>query len=279
MGWGDEIMLSGEARAVALHTGKRVAVMARRGIRTPRWHEIWQQNPRFVPLEQMKRLGGDAVWIDNYPGKRPYIDYSGTDGQQYAWLPYQPPVGEIVLDAAERTYGNRYAGAIILEPNVKSHKQLNKDWGWENWRELMGMMPFEPWTQVGPSGTRIMPGARHAVTANTRLAAAVIAAAKVVVTTEGGLHHCAAVFKKPCIVIRGGFISPQVTGYAGQRDFYVEDDRWPLGCGMRVPCEHCRAAMESIKPEQVAAALIALLKPPAVSRQPSETSNEKRATP
>jgi len=94
-----------------------------------------------------------------------------------------------------------------------------------------------------------------------------LSGARAAVLQEGALHHAAAAVGTPAIVIRGGFISPKVTGYAGQVDFYVEDERWPLGCGYRVPCEHCKAAMESITPEQVAASLIELLQSQDTSRK------------
>jgi ADP-heptose:LPS heptosyltransferase len=80
-----------------------------------------------------------------------------------------------------------------------------------------------------------------------------------VISAEGGLHHCAAALGVPAVVIRGGFIGPRVTGYAGQVDLFVESAEWPLGCGVRSGCPHCAAAMESINRTMVAAALRKLL--------------------
>ena len=70
------------------------------------------------------------------------------------------------------------------------------------------------------------------------------------------MHHCAAAFGVPGIVIFGGFISPATTGYGCHVNLFTGGE----ACGMRIPCEHCADAMRKITPEQVAAALIALMK-------------------
>lgn len=260
MGWGDEIMVTGEARRLQSVNPARVAVMDPRGYRTARWHEIWEHNPRIASQDEVRRLKGAVQWLENCGGRRPYIDYAESNHQRWTWLPYEPVPGEIVLTVDEKGFAARHCDMVVIEPSVKSANQVNKDWGWSHWLALTDLMPHLPWVQIGPPGIRMLPRARHLVTRTTRLAAAAISQARAVVTHEGGLHHCAAAFGRPTVVIRGGFISPKVTGYAGQVDFYVEDKAWPLGCGMRVACQHCRSAMDSITPEKVAAALVTMLK-------------------
>lgn len=67
------------------------------------------------------------------------------------------------------------------------------------------------------------------------------------VTTEGGLHHAAAIFGIPAVVIYGGYISPRQTGYDGQVALFEGGEP----CGWRKPCPHCAAAMGKIEPERV----------------------------
>jgi ADP-heptose:LPS heptosyltransferase len=65
---------------------------------------------------------------------------------------------------------------------------------------------------------------------------------------EGGLHHGAAAVGIPAVVLFGGFIPPQVTGYkthvnlTGGADFF---------CGSLQACKHCAEAMERIKSKHV----------------------------
>jgi ADP-heptose:LPS heptosyltransferase len=85
-----------------------------------------------------------------------------------------------------------------------------------------------------------------------RDAAAVLATARAAVLPEGGLHHVCAAVGTSAVVIYGGYISPQVTGYEGQTAFFTGSG---LGCGMRVACTHCKQSMEAIAPEAVFEAL------------------------
>jgi ADP-heptose:LPS heptosyltransferase len=98
----------------------------------------------------------------------------------------------------------------------------------------------------------MLEGVEFIETPTLRHAAAIVARARAVVVPEGGLHHTAAVFNVPAVVIYGGFISPAVTGYAGQVSLFANDEKHPLGCGWRTPCDHCAKAMASITPEIVA---------------------------
>jgi hypothetical protein len=127
------------------------------------------------------------------------------------------------------------------------------------WRDEMGLGDYDLPFIVVPVSVNLLN-----VDAD---AAAVIARAQAVVVPEGGLHHTAAVFGTPAVVIYGGFISPEVTGYAGQTAMYAKSDEHPLGCGWRVPCTHCQQAMASIVPETVADELEKQLAKPAAGHQ------------
>lgn len=87
-------------------------------------------------------------------------------------------------------------------------------------------------------------------------ACAILSRASAYVGHEGGLHHAAAALGIPGVVIFGGFISPETTGY----DCHVNLFTGGNACGNRTPCMHCRDAMNRITPEAVAEALIGILK-------------------
>ena len=245
MGWGDELMVTGHARVMQEKDPRKVRVEYER----PRWFPAYNHNPRLAVPEE---YGNFQILRPRVNGLRPYCTNKTSD--RWTWKAYQPPVGELYLTPQELAFGAKYAGRIIVEPHIKGAASPNKQWGWMKWNKLAWLLTQRGIrvTQIGAPGVALLEGVEYIETPGLRHAAAVIAKAKAVVVPEGGLHHTAAVFGVPAVVIYGGFISPEVTGYAGQVSLFVKDDKHPLGCGWRVPCEHCAKAMASITPEIVA---------------------------
>ena len=64
---------------------------------------------------------------------------------------------------------------------------------------------------------------------------------------EGGVHHTAATVEAKGVVIFGGFIPPEITGY----DFHTNLFTGGEACGSRYSCKHCKAAMEAIGVDEV----------------------------
>ena len=234
-------MLTGRARELQELDPRRVRIV----YEWQRWHEAWHHNPRIAAPGE---VGDFQDLIAREDGLRPYI--AAKAAGRWTWRPYTPPRGELYFTQDELDFARRHEGRIIVEPNLKVGASPNKDWGWANWTALSRLMRaagIRP-TQLGPATSRRLPGADFVKTRTMRHAAAVIARARAAVLPEGGLHHVAAAVGAPAVVIFGGFISPQVTGYAEQRSIFTGGD---LGCGYRVPCPHCRQAMRQIDPEQV----------------------------
>lgn len=253
MGIGDEIMVTGEVRKLALaQPGVRVAI---RDMRKPvwhRWHPMWNNNPHIA----LPGRPYDLI-LDNAPGCRPYI--AAKSHRAWVWQEYGPERGEIFLSDPERALGRDMGDAVVIQPFIKASASPNKQWPVKNWQALIDLHPDWRWVQVGDGGDPTMSGVEFVRTLSFREACGIIAGARAVICQEGALHHAAAALGIPCVVIFGGFISPQVTGYASQRSLYVASDQHELGCGLRTPCFHCHRAMLSIRPEHVAAALMALL--------------------
>lgn len=252
MGWGDEVMVSGQCREMQARDPRRVKVEYERR----RWHEAWLHNPRIAGPDER---GDFQILRPREDWRRPYIEAKGPT--QWRWKAWGPPRGELYLTDEEKAFGAKYSGRVIVEPNIKPGASPNKQWGWVRWNKLAWLLGERGIrvTQLGTGGIPQLQGVEFMDTASMRLAAAVIERAKACVLPEGGLHHVAAVFETPSVVIYGGYISPAVTGYADQVNLFASSDEHPLGCGMRVPCRHCEMAMASISPETVAKRLMELL--------------------
>lgn len=247
MGIGDELMRAGEAgRRAKLAPGSRYRMLDKNG--NPMWHFVWDGNPHVAkPGEHCD----GSIGFTN--GVRDYIE-SHTK-EQYTFREYQPSPAYLPPHLISSALAERAAGAIVFNPTIKDRAPPNKQWDVGNWKSLVTNSPYR-WVRIGENvGGRRFGFGDFVQTISFWDAVSVMSGARAVVCHEGALHHAAAALGVPCVVLRGGFISPRVTGYEGQVDIYVEDARYPLGCGMRGECEHCKRAMASITTGRVLAAL------------------------
>lgn len=230
-------------------SGHRVWILDK--FRRPRWHPAWDGNPDLaLPHED-----GEFRVLLNCGGHRAYI--GGKTPERWIWNIHPPTPAQLVFSAREMMDAPRIDG-VVVEPNLKDRASPNKDWGWERWLAFAALCAAKkiPLVQLGPPGTRLLPGVQHVLTQTMREACAVLRKARAYVGHEGGLHHSAAALNVPAVVIFGGFISPSQTGYAAHRNLYTGGTH---ACGMRVPCAHCAAAMNLITPGRVLGQLEELL--------------------
>ena len=243
MGLGDEIMAAGAARRRQVAGDPRPVAILDRHAR-PRWHGLWEGNPRIARPEEVAR-GLDVQTIVNGPGCRPYIDYGRTTAMRWAYTDWRAAPGE--LYDIERAKPQEY---VIVEPHVKATASSNKDWGWGSWQALVNRLDLN-WVQLGPPRTRILEGVTHIETPTFLDACRVLSGTRAAVLPEGGLHHAAAALGVAAVVIFGGMTSPANTGYEAHVDLF-ESMGGASPCGMRLPCAHCARAMATIRPEIVA---------------------------
>ena len=190
------------------------------------------------------------------PGYRPYI--AGHKPDARVWRKYKPKPAQIVFTHDEQEYistmPRRY---VVIEPHVKQvgSGKGNKDWGFERYQKVVKKLPEIAWLQMGNGSLPKLDGVHYVQTANFRQACAVLSKAIGYLGPEGGLHHAAAAVKVPAVVIFGGYISPEVTGYESHVNLYTGDG---LGCGRHAKCE-CNC-MARITEDQVAQAVKQMLK-------------------
>jgi ADP-heptose:LPS heptosyltransferase len=258
MGIGDEIMASGHARAVHRQTGKRVQIVDVHG--RVRWSPMWDGLPWIAGPKE----SGDFEIIRNAAQCRPYIAYPFTieTGQKFTDWRARDHLGAIVLTEEEKREAQRLTADIgpfvVIEPNLSMKANPNKQWGKERWQALAGRMIEEDFTpvQMAWGGPTVLCGAKQVPTPNFRLGAAVLALAQAAVLPEGGLHHAAGVLNVPSVVLFGGMISPETTGYPGHVNLVDSGPGSP--CGKWRPCIHCRKIWTKLDPRTVMRALLEL---------------------
>jgi ADP-heptose:LPS heptosyltransferase len=256
MGIGDAIMAAGEARRLFEKTGRPVLILNARG-RIQQRSEVWDGNPYILRTFGLNHLAYNR--IINAPGVRPYI--VGKTPERWTWKPYKPTPAELFFTEREQKLAKRFAGNVMLEPNVKDNGHTNKAWLWPRWEELAYRIRKElglQTMQCGPPGSKLLTHVLSIETKQFREAAAILSGARAFVGSEGGLMHAAAATKTPSVILWSEFISPEITGYATMTNLRHAGEP----CGRRVDCPGCRKAMEAITVDEVLEALKQKLEEP-----------------
>lgn len=242
MGFGDWIMASAQVKEVNERTGKKVLLGD--GHRKFFDKEVFANNPRLA------QDGENGIWVDNYPGNRPYI--RGYEGKRILFNDdFSPTKGEIFFTKTELDWADRTAPKgkfIVVEPNVKTKFIHGGNKAWPHWKDV-SMMNY-PFIQLG-DGTGTM--FQNLITDSFREAMLILSRAALFVGTDGGLHHAAAALSIPAIVIWTGFTSPKHLGY--ENHVNIHDGGDPCGY-FGGECQHCKKIAESIKPSVVIDAII-----------------------
>lgn len=238
MGWGDEIMASGEAWAIHKQTGRQVRILDRHG--APRRHDAWRGLSFIDPAGPVSITNGGQV--------RPYIDWSRSTAERWALIPYRPKPGQISLAGLDDRYRRAGEGRILIEATIKAGAMPGKQW--PHWAALVAAAPRLPWLQCEHGGP-LLPGVKAIRTPDFHAAAAVLATCHAAILPEGGLHHAAAALGTPAVVIFGEAASPASTGYAEQTSLYRDTGN----AGWRIPHPAAIAAMEDISAAEALKAL------------------------
>lgn len=252
MGFGDELLATGMARG-ARNRGKRIAFGDGRKIIFGPWSEqIFRHNPNIAsPGDEGSP---DLEWIVHHKGHRLYNSLS-PDRSRWIWnMDFRPVPGEMFFSEEETAFGRKFgSGFIVVEPNVPWHKSVakNKEWGFARYQAVADLLRKEGRHVVQfAAGRDKLAGVEITAAPDFRKALAVLSHAALYIGPEGGLHHGSAAVGIEAVVLFGGFIPPQVTGYATHTNL----TGGASACGLLTRCSHCRAAMDAIGVEQVHAA-------------------------
>lgn len=270
MGTGDWIMSTAVAKR--LHQANGVPVMIVNRFGKPQWDPIFENNPR-ITIDTRARHQKTL----NAANNRPYIAMKTTE--RWVWRRTSSTgsldPGEIYLTDAERAYAEPFRGRVLIEPNTKGTVGGNKAWIWERWQNVVDTPGFD-FVQTGGPSSPVLRNVQFVSTPTFRHAAAILSVCSAFVGAEGGLHHAAAALGVPAVVLFGGFISPDITGYATHRNLFTGGK----ACGQRRACMHCREAMARISVEDVISNLREIHETsprmvPARSREASDRMDEK----
>lgn len=260
MGLGDNLLATGMARG-AKARGKRIAFGDGEKI-------IWDQHSEFIfrnnpniALPIHDTTEPDIEWVPFYKGNRLYNSHDRAL-DRWVWnYDFKPIPGELFFSDHELAFAHTInPGFVLIEPQVQAWKTSapNKTWPlvrYEKVARRLSQAGYEV-RQFTYPGTRPLRCAKPIRAKDFRHAIAALSRAALYIGPEGGLHHGAAAVRIPGVVIFGGFIPPQVTGY----DFHTNLTGGATACGSLHKCDHCRAAMESIKASEVVDHAIAHLK-------------------
>lgn len=257
MGLGDNLMAAGLARGAAAK-GKRVAFGD--GLRIL-WDQhsaaIFQENPNIAPPGS--EGAADLTWVRFYKGHR---IYNTRRGNRWVWnYNFRASPGEMFFTTAEKAFAENVGrGFVIIEPNVAREKSVarNKQWPVDRYQAVADRLRKDGHrlVQFSYGGKYTLAGVEQIRTPSFRHALAVMANARRYIGPEGGLHHGAAALGVPGVVIFGGFVPPEVTGY----ELHSNLTGGAKACGSLRPCSHCRAAMDAISVEDVMAGANAKMK-------------------
>jgi ADP-heptose:LPS heptosyltransferase len=164
----------------------------------------------------------------------------------------------IYLKREERELAEFARGAVVIQttgrrPGGYMH---NKEWGEERFAVMLHKLPGSIRTiQLGLATDRDI-GADHDLRGKTTLrqSAAILGQADVFVGLAGGIMHMARAVDCPSVIIYGGREDPAISGYPCNMNLRGEVPCAP--CWLRSRCDHERACMSKIAPDDVIQAVL-----------------------
>ena len=267
MGWGDELMATGEARMlkqkypnhkILIHNGPSKEMKFRR-------EEMFRNNPYWTPFENLQE-GDKYKVIKNQPKDRGYNVLSRSSANRLHFQKFTPIPGDIFFDSEEIAFAKRELGDLINEPFVFINPAVrgkisdnNKQWGFEKYQKIVNNNPNINFVQCedGLKYTKWLDGVKRIVTYTYRLSCSVMSHATCYISNEGGMVHGGAAVGIPGVVLYGHYTNPKSLGYKNNINFAVDDPEYPYGCGtIHETCDRCTEAMANISIEKVEKSLL-----------------------
>jgi len=263
-------MAAGRAKLLNQATDKKICIGRPNQLL---WCDLYDNNPYLVrPSDHLPN--DEIIWLYDYPGARPYIDYVGTrlhpenrrlkgikNIQRWVWdFKYGPPEpADVFLTEEEKWQASTHMKHpyVIVDPHIKEKAPPHKRWPFPYFQDVVD--EIEPYVQViQPLHIYgdLLQGVIQKST-SLREIAVWMSKAVCVITNEGLLHHLAAAFNTPAVVIAGAFVPKSITGYEYQ-DWFTKADRRVIGVRVDSPAGH--EVMMKIKPPEVITAVKRIMK-------------------
>ena len=268
MGLGDAIMATGEVEAIRKLKPNAKFVIGD-GIRSY-WNEVFDNNPHIIRGSETNKYE-EVIWIDNYEGNRPYRNYGKKYPEdKYNWKDkYTPKKGKIYFTKDEIELSNLFIKQIrkkigkkkliYLESNVKKRLGFeNRNWGEDRWLKVVSELNTKyEFLEITYGLRKPIDGTINIHGLNFRTSVAVLSKCDLFLGFEGGMHHAAAATSRKSVVLFGGHISPEITGYSQHSNIYSNIKGSP--CGSKYSCDHCKECLSLITPNRVIKEIIKLL--------------------
>ena len=252
MGVGDALMASGEVRELRKDKPDYKFIIG--DGRRSYWNEVFDNNPYIIRGSEINNYK-NVLWIDNYEGNRPYRNYGDhLPKNNYNWKnSFKPKKGEIFFTKEEIEFSNlailnirKKIGKkklIFIEPYIKKRLGYqNRDWGKNNWQKVVQSLKDEyEFIHLTYGDNQPLDNCINIHGLNFRYSVAIMSNCDFFLGPEGGMHHAAAATDKNAVVIFGGHISPNITGYDIHTNIYVDINKSP--CGEKNICTHCKECM------------------------------------
>ena len=228
-----------------------------------------------VALEHVVQIQWRALW--NELARGGFFEQAGSE------VPAAPVTDgvhpELFLTEAERARGRELAGkgaaggkpVVLIGGGGKLKPTHNREWGYANYQALVDLLaPHVRLLQVsGDEPLRVAGRPLPALgSLPPREAAALMACSDAVLVQEGGLMHLARAVNAPTVVIYGGYVLPEQTGYAEQVNLWARPECSPCIAGAQ-NCPHLKCMVE-ITPRRVLGCLAELLEKGSGYRLPAE---------
>lgn len=253
---GDNLLLSCPAREIKKQNPKQHVIIE------TRWPELFADNPHV-----------DAVLTRHVSPRYHKIRYFIDPGQGEHMidqiiqrLPISIPEWERKVDlflSPESRFedGKLPAVFIVINPVGKGkHSANRKEWGFENFVSLRAALSEVAFVQIGDAETPLLPRTADYRGRSILESAAIIQRARTGVFLEGGLMHVANAVDRPSVIVYGGAVSPEVSGYSMHRNLHTSPDCGPCFTSDQ-PMAACETmvCMQSIPVDRVVAAVRSFL--------------------
>ena len=273
MGFGDDLMVTAMASRIKKNFPDRQIVIGNVSKKQANHSFIYDNNPNIADCRKLNK--NKTIHIINYhQGNRPYIDYEKSKKyKKYIWNKnFRPEPGQIFFSEKEKdlaknilkksiefwkkTNKKNFKAIIFLETSSTkiddsqfAIKHKNKDWGINNWRELIKRIKNDFLIiHSSHENTKNIKNLYDTGIINFREACAVLNICDLYLGPEGGFGHAAAALNKNAVIYFGGWISPKIIGYPFHENIYFQNSNSPCGEYKQI-CKHCEEARKKITVE------------------------------